>query len=201
LLKSFDGMLEGAVLDYFPDVFCPFCYRPQLWAVIVGRAVCSTESELLFGKHSTGLPSVSERRLQNWVAFAEIASAIAVVLSLIYVGLEVRRSTLESDADIQAELLSYTVQRRYLVIENRDLGLLLAEGYADPANLSADEKIRFQSYIELFYVAWERAFNTAAAGVFSEELFDGWDAWFVSVAESDPRVCMAHGAQLAALAS
>jgi hypothetical protein len=125
--------------------FVRFVIGRNCGPVIVGRALCSTESELLFGKHSTGLPSVSERRLQNWVAFAEIASAIAVVLSLIYVGLEVRRSTLESDADIQAELLSYTVQRRYLVIENRDLGLLLAEGYADPANLSADEKIRFQS--------------------------------------------------------
>ena len=35
-----------------------------------------------------------------------------------------------------------------------------------------DEALRFQSYIELFYVAWERAYNTHVAGVFSEELFD-----------------------------
>jgi hypothetical protein len=129
---------------------------------------------------------VTERKLNNWVAVAEIISAVAVVLSLIYVGLEVRRSTLESDADIQAELLSYTVQRRYLIIESSDLSSLLAKGYADPDQLSPDEKLRFQSYIELFYVAWERAYNTTAAGVFSEELFDGWNAWFISVAESDP---------------
>ena len=63
------------------------------------------------GKPEFGQRAVTERKLNNWVAVAEIISAVAVVLSLIYVGLEVRRSTLESDADIQAELLSDTVQR------------------------------------------------------------------------------------------
>ncbi len=52
---------------------------------------------------------MSDRRLSAWVAMAEIISAAAVVISLIYVGLEIRHSTLESEADIQAELLSYTI--------------------------------------------------------------------------------------------
>ena len=126
------------------------------------------------------------RRLKAWVAIAEIISAIAVVFSLIYVGLEIRRTTLESDADIQAELLSYTVQRRYLVIESSDLSSLLAKGYEDPSLLSPDELLRFQSYIEPFFVAWERAFVSNDGGVFSEEIFAGWNAWFISVAENDP---------------
>ena len=129
---------------------------------------------------------MTERKLKVWVAIAEIISAAAVVISLIYVGLEIRRSTLESEADIQAELLSYTVQRRYSVIESNDLSSLLVKGYSDPAQLSPDEMLRFQSYIELFYVAWERAYNANAAGVLSEELYGGWNAWFISIAERDP---------------
>ena len=129
---------------------------------------------------------MTERKLNTWVAIAEVISAVAVVISLIYVGVEIRRSTLESDADIQAELLSYTVQRRYLLVESNDLSSVLVKGYADPSQLSPDEVLRFQSYIELFYVAWERAYISKDAGVFSEELFDAWDAWFVSVAERDP---------------
>jgi hypothetical protein len=129
---------------------------------------------------------VTERRLGNWVAIAEIISAAAVVISLIYVGFEIRRTTLESDADIQAELLSYTHQRRYLVIESADLSSILAKGYADPTQLSPDEALRFQSYIELLYAAWERAFMTREAGIFSEELFGEWNIWFTSVAERDP---------------
>ena len=108
------------------------------------------------------------------------------MISLIYVGVEIRRTTLESDADIQAELLSYTVQRRYLLVESSDLSSLLVKGYADPSQLSPEEVLRFQSYIELFYVAWERAYMSNDAGVFSQELFDAWDAYFVSVAERDP---------------
>jgi hypothetical protein len=63
--------------------------------------------------------------LKNWAAMAEIFSAMAVVLSLLYVGFEIRRTTMESDADIQAELLSYTHQRRYLVIDNGELSHLI----------------------------------------------------------------------------
>jgi hypothetical protein len=126
------------------------------------------------------------RKLNTWVEIAEIISAAAVVISLAYVGFQIHQSTLESDADIQAELLSYTVQRRYLEVESSDLSSLLVKGYADPTLLSPDEMRRFQSYIEILYVAWERAYNTKAAGVFSEEIFDGWNAWFISVAERDP---------------
>ncbi|MDX1507409.1 MAG: hypothetical protein R3358_03950 [Woeseiaceae bacterium] len=129
---------------------------------------------------------MTERKLSVWVAIAEIVSAAAVVLSLIYVGFEIRRSTLESEADIQAELLTYTVQRRYLVVESSDLSSLLAKGYADPTRLSPAEALRFQSYIELFYVAWERAYMANAAGYFSDELFHAWNIWFISVAENDP---------------
>ncbi|MEJ2127749.1 MAG: hypothetical protein P8X81_02775 [Woeseiaceae bacterium] len=129
---------------------------------------------------------MSERKLSSWVAIAEIISAAAVVVSLIYVGLEIRRTTLESDADIQAELLSYTHQRRILVIESGDLALLLTKGYTDPSQLSPDEALRFQNYIELHYVAWERAYMSNADGVFSDELFVAWNDWFVSVAASNP---------------
>ena len=127
-----------------------------------------------------------ERKLSNWVAIAEIISAAAVVISLIYVGLEIRRTTLESDSDIQAELLSYTHQRRNLVIESGDLASLLTKGYSNPSQLSPDEALRFQNYNELLYVAWERAYMTNAVGVFSDELFDAWNGWFISIAESNP---------------
>lgn len=78
------------------------------------------------------------------------------------------------------------MRRRILVIESSDLSSLLAKGYADPTRLSPDETLRFQSDIELFYVAWERAYMTCAAGVLSEEPFDQWNIWFVSVAKRDP---------------
>ena len=82
--------------------------------------------------------------------------------------------------------MSYTHQRRYLVVESADLSAILARGYADPSQLRPDEALRFQSYIELLYVAWERAFMTRRAGVFSEDIFAEWNNWFVSVAERDP---------------
>ena len=129
---------------------------------------------------------MSTRSLNMWVAIAEITSAVAVVLSLIYVGLEIRRTTMESDADIQAELLSYTHQRRVLVIESHDLSGILSRGYVDVSSLTPEELRRFQYYVELHFVAWERAHMARQSGVFSEELYGAWQDWFVSVAKRDP---------------
>jgi len=129
---------------------------------------------------------MSSRSLNKWVAIAEITSAVAVVLSLIYVGLEIRRTTIESDADIQAELLTYTHQRRVLVIESQDLSGILSKGYDDVGSLTPEELLRFQSFVELHFVAWERAHLARQSGVFSEELYAAWKEWFVSVAKRDP---------------
>ena len=129
---------------------------------------------------------MSQRKLKNWVEIAEIISAVAVVFSLIYVGFEIRRTTVQSDTDVQEELLSYTHQRRYLVVENSDLAELLAKGYDNPASLTPGEVIQFQNYSELLFVAWERATMTRDAGVFSTELYNAWDDWFTSVAKQAP---------------
>ena len=63
---------------------------------------------------------------------------------MVYVGVEIRRTTLESDADIQAELLTYTHQRRVLVIQSDDLSDLLNKGYDDLNSLTSEELLRFR---------------------------------------------------------
>lgn len=63
---------------------------------------------------------------------------------------------------------------------------MLEKGYADPDQLSPSELRRFQNYIELFYVIWERAYSTFDTGVLSQGTVEVWNTWFISVAERDP---------------
>lgn len=129
---------------------------------------------------------MSTDRLKTWTAIAEIASAVAVVISLIYVGYEIRRSTLESDADVQAELLSYSRDRRVLVVENADLARILTKGYAYPESLTPEDALQFDNYVQLHFVAWERAFMASEAGILSNEIWQAWDDWFAATANRDP---------------
>jgi hypothetical protein len=125
-------------------------------------------------------------KLGELAQLAEIVAAFAVVLSLVYVGLEIRQSTLESDADIQEELLSYTRQRRILVVENSELAQVLTKGYSGVDSLTAAENLQFVYFSELHYVAWERAFVAKDSGVFSEKMWKLWDDWFASTARAEP---------------
>lgn len=129
---------------------------------------------------------MSTDSLKTWTAVAEIVSAVAVVVSLIYVGYEIRRSTLESDAEVQAELLSYSRDRRVLVIQNADLARVLTQGYADLKSLTPEDALQFDNYVQLHYVAWERAFMASEAGILSDEIWQAWDDWFAATANRDP---------------
>lgn len=129
---------------------------------------------------------MNTERLKKWTGLAEIASAVAVVLSLVYVGYGIRLSTLESESDVQAELLSYSRDRRVLIVENDNLARILTKGYADPGNLAPEEALQFDNFVELHFVAWERAFMAGNSGVLSADNWHAWDKWFAATANRDP---------------
>ena len=52
--------------------------------------------------------------------------------------------------------------------------------------LTPEDTLRFDNYVELHSVAWERAFMAKDSGVLSEENWSAWDEWFTATANQDP---------------
>lgn len=87
----------------------------------------------------------------------EIVGLVAVLLGLVFVGLELRQNTAALSAQAVFELNDSSNENHRAVAQDPELALLVSKGYADPTTLSNLELERF--------VRWMRVrFNLAEAG-------------------------------------
>ena len=101
------------------------------------------------------MKTIPKTTLEYWALIAEIAGAIAVVMSVIYLGVQVRANTkvLRSQAHFNALFLA---QRPFeMVIDNEGLSKILNVGFATPEKLSPEEWIRCSYYMFMQFNAWE----------------------------------------------
>ena len=85
---------------------------------------------------------------------AEIISAVAVVITLIYLTVEIRQNRVAVEAATQASISEGWNSVNAVILGSEEAGEIWVRGFEDPESLSPGEKVRFmilgQSYINQF---------------------------------------------------
>lgn len=119
-------------------------------------------------------------RIENAALLAEIVSAVAVVISLVYVASEIKQNTRalqESNAQVVLTLgHSWSDWFR-----DETFAAAVVVAYADPADLTAVQSRQVSAWIGRGLDVWESAFSSRQEELMSDELFDAWDASFVAL--------------------
>ena len=105
---------------------------------------------------------------------AEIIGAIAVVLSLLYVGYQVKQNTNAVRSSVHQALINHVAATEGLVLTDGTLAELIVKGTNDPSSLSPSERLRLEKYITLEFVNWENAYLNWRMGLLDEK---GWRVW------------------------
>lgn len=93
--------------------------------------------------------------LEQWSFLAQIASAIAVIASLIFVGVQLRQATSAIRAtSSQAHSALYTDLVRS-IIDNQDFARVWAIGLNRPSELTEPEWVRFVAYASALFRLYE----------------------------------------------
>jgi hypothetical protein len=116
--------------------------------------------------------------IQEWAAIGEIVSAIAIVVSLIYVGAQLRQNTRAtrvstSQAFVQTHggILGHLIQEP----EFRDI---YWRGLAGLSNLRGSELVAFHAWTAHNIRTWESLYFQWKASAFEDQLWSGWkDQW------------------------
>ena len=117
------------------------------------------------------------RKLQisEWGSIAEVVTAIAVVISLIYVGLEVHRNTV-TQVQASTQALITDINRTYeIVAENSELSCIYLRGLADFSSLSNREKIRLSAYFMMAMRSLEDLHAQWLEGLVDARIWTGFD--------------------------
>ena len=118
-----------------------------------------------------------KRSLKEYALVAEIVGAIAVVVSLIYVGTSVNQNT---DAILVANHHALVAMDQDTNAWFRDSEFAASFEIAmdDVSNLSPVQSRQFRTYLADKFNAWEFAFLTHNSGMMEDDIWDGWDGYY-----------------------
>lgn len=114
----------------------------------------------------------------NWSALGAIAqllSAVAVVVSLLYVAAQVKASTRQARRDAARDLAARVSAASLAVAADPELGRLLVQGGADPDVLSRGDQARFRGLMNSLFRGFEQQYQLRREGALDDESWGAVD--------------------------
>ena len=114
-------------------------------------------------------------KLRKWAQIAEIAGAAAVVLSLLYVGYELRQNT--STSRVEGSQRLYELMVEVSSWENEpNMAIALVKAENDYDQLDAVERRLVFNLIWQYLNIWEQAYLSYQNGLLGEQEWNAWNS-------------------------
>ena len=123
------------------------------------------------------------RSLSEWALVAEITSAFAVVLSLAYVGYELRQNTNAVLSNTQQSLLELA-HGVDAWLQSESFAEIAVRGDEDYSVLSPQERRQYDKYTHNVLNVWEHAYYNNRAGLMEDDLWEAWNDAFWTTSDS-----------------
>ena len=126
-------------------------------------------------------------KLQAYASLAEVVSAVAIIVSLLYAANEFHRAGTISSRQADGLLFQRVQEANRLLIEGSDLAEIVVTARTAPESLSAADRLRYLAYQHDFFDSWEIGWDYHADGILEDESWREWDRWFTAEARRRPR--------------
>ncbi len=114
----------------------------------------------------------------NWQAISALAEAVAavgVILSLVYVGVQVRQGTLETRVGILRSMVNELGRVHDSLAEHADLADIVLRGFTDYDGLTVVERARMSSYLAHMFKLFEQLYLLHATGAIEPADWRGFE--------------------------
>ncbi len=105
----------------------------------------------------------------------EIIGILAVVVSLVFVTIELRNNTNAINSQTNQGLAELHSDLMIATMENPELADLWVRGNGDPESLTEVELFRYRRIKDNLFNMWEQAFSSYTNGTLTDELWRGWN--------------------------
>jgi len=113
--------------------------------------------------------------LNDLANIGQVIGAIAVVISLIYVALQIRQNTNAVRSATAQTVHEHFAKWYHLVAADDELSQIVANGLRDYASLSEKERVRFIATFMAFLSYSQNAFLKWREGLLASPLWLGWE--------------------------
>ena len=112
----------------------------------------------------------------RWGRVTDVVGTGAVVVSLIYVGLQVRQNTAAIQTSTSQELYQQDQERQLLVMESAELAEIILRA-SQSAELTPVDSVRYDRYLDVSLNLYEGVYTNALQGTLEPEMANAWLAW------------------------
>jgi hypothetical protein len=128
----------------------------------------------------------TKAKLEGWALVAQIGGALAVIVSVIYLGKQINDNTklLRSQAHYNA--LSLAQKPLEMMVENDSLAGAVTECDANPNGVAATTWQRCANYYFMQFNSWEYMYYQNRDSSIPQQLWVGADAYFKTLVQTKP---------------
>ena len=122
--------------------------------------------------------------LETLANLGEFISAVAVVLSLVYLAFQVRQNTQSLRTENYARALDRVAVLQARLSADPDLAAVFGRGLLDTSALTLGQRIQFTWAFYEMFGAFEFMYHQSQAGALEDEVWERWSAtlaWWISL--------------------
>jgi hypothetical protein len=123
---------------------------------------------------------IAKEQIEYWALLAEVIGAIGVIVSVIYLAIQVGESTEEMQAQTHYNALRLAQLSVEMQIVDPGLGELVTRGSRSTDGLTTTEWDRLAGYYFLAFNAWEYSYLLSKSETVSPELWQAHDGYMRS---------------------
>lgn len=112
--------------------------------------------------------------LDDLGSLGEFVGAVAVVISLVYLALQVRQNTRAVRSSVHQAMLDCVFRVSESVSDNPDLARIAHKADRDYDSLTPEELARFEAYADRTFGGWENVFYNAHHGMVGSDIWKSW---------------------------
>ena len=121
-------------------------------------------------------------KLSEWTNIAEIIASIAIIVSLVYVGLQVKQNTYGFQQSSYQHVLDILVQGDMALAQDAELHRLVTSAMADPKTVPAEEWSRFSHFMFPRIGIWEYIYLARQENALNEFQWTAFEPYFRTLA-------------------
>lgn len=113
-------------------------------------------------------------RSDKWRQLVDVVGTVAVVVSLAYVGVQVRQNTAAIQTSTSQDVYQLHQDRTLPEMENPEVAALLLRVWRSPGEVTPADSLRYRRYLNLNMNLQEAVYTNALNGTLERDMAAGW---------------------------
>ncbi len=113
-------------------------------------------------------------------SLGEFISGLAVVVTLIYLALQIRHNTRAVRSSMHQDMNASTLRIAESLSDNESVGRIILKADEDYDSLTSEERIRFDAYAERVFGNFESVFYSYRNSMIEQDLWEAWESSYLN---------------------